>query len=71
MMEKTNLFEAKHLNACYTLQEFLASKNITINICSDYRAVKGIPTEFLFIEYPEGINLVIEYWADVNNVKFY
>ena len=73
-MTKTNLFECKHLNACYKLQEFLHSKDIEIAIYSDYRTISNLdlePTEFLYIEYPESIELLIQYWIDSNNIRFY
>lgn len=72
-MLRTDLFETKYLQNCYDLQKFLVGKNITINIYSDYITVKSdfVPTEFLFIEYPKENKLLIEYWIDSNNIKFY
>ena len=73
-MTRTNLFERKHLEKCYSLQEFLAGKGISIDIFSNYRIVGKLdmqPTEFLYIEYPDEIDLLIEYWIDSNNIKFY
>ena len=75
-MKKTNLFELKHLKACYALKRFIKSKGIEITIYSEYIMVGKLdtePTEFLYLQYPEnkGVELLIEYWMNVNNIKFY
>lgn len=73
-MKKTNLFEWKHLKACYALKRFLKSKGMEITIYSDYIIVGKLdtePTEFLYLQYPEseGIELLIEYWMEINNIN--
>lgn len=71
-MLKTDLFKIKYLQIACDLQEFLVEKGFIINIYSDYITVKGDidPTEFLFIEYPEEVKLLIDYWIFSNNIKF-
>lgn len=73
-MLQTGLFELKNLKKGYELQKFLADKNITINIYSEYIYASKFDwykTEFLFIEYPENIQLLIDYWISCNNIEFF
>ena len=73
-MNRTKLFDSKHLKACCELQGFLHSKGIDTFIYSDYVTVSKLdiqPTEFFYLQYPQEVELLIEYWTSTNKIIFF